>query len=131
MSSVSLQNALAALSVTGVTRAFGDKPLDVEVADLPAQWTGNPSSTQERLTFTVFDEPLHECSVYWAVLPRVQGDSQDIQTNAAVNGLMDNIRTAMNSFAGFHTTTYSLSPEIVTVNGIDFDGVVMNVTAKD
>ena len=131
MSSVSLQNALAALSVTGVTRAYGDKPLDVEVADLPAQWTGNPSSTQERLTYTLYDAPTHECSVYWAVLPRVQGDSQDIQTNAAVLGLMDNIRTAMNSFTGFKNISYSLSPEIVTVNGFDFDGVIMSVTAKD
>lgn len=131
MSSVSLQNALAALSVTGVTRAYGDKPMDINLGDLPAQWAGNPSSTQERLTFTTFDEPTHECAVYWAVKPRVMGDSQDIEVNAAVLGLMDNIRTAMNSFTGFHTTTFSLSPEIVTVNGTDYDGVVMNVTTKD
>ena len=65
------------------------------------------------------------------MLPRVQGDSQDIQTNAAVLGLMDKIRTAMNSFTGFKNISYSLSPEIVTVNGFDFDGVIMSVTAKD
>jgi len=132
MSALTLRDELAELVVSGVTRRYLYQPADLNPADLPAQWAGYPSRTQERLTYTVY-EPSYEATVYWAVRPIVQGDRNKQNTQVDIGQLMDDIYSKINelTLTGYHLIDYSLAAEPIDINGTLFDGIVMTVTAKE
>jgi hypothetical protein len=92
----SFSAALAALTVTGVTRKFTYPPPSLATADLPASWPGLPSGNEPMMTFqTAGGWPALTCDLVVALEPTAQNTQS--ANYAATVAMMDNLSTALRS----------------------------------
>lgn len=132
MSVASLRTALGGLSVTGVNRSYTNKPLDGNVADLPIQWVGAITQSNEQITFTV-KEPVYSATLNIAVQPVVMGDTAGNEALADTDTLQANLLTALHApgaVIGFDIREIDIEPSVLDVNGTEYDGLIVTITAQ-
>ena len=132
MSVASLRTALGNLSITGVTRSYTNKPLDLSSADLPTQWVGPITQDVEQITFTV-KEPVYKATLNVATQAVVKGDRAGNETLADVDALQSALTTALTTpgaVTGFDIREYDIQPDVISVHGKDYDGLVITITAR-
>ena len=132
----SFVDALEALSVTGVVRAYDQgPPKSIEGEDLPAMWVQLPQGAETPLVFGEFDGwDTYQADVVIAV-EAVGHQEEPFQNFDLTVDMMDNISSALSSVAscGIITKTkhsWTIRQTIVQVSGVDYWAVVTRVTGS-
>jgi len=123
--------ALAALSVTGVTRKFTHPPASLATADLPAMWPGLPSGNEPAFTFqTSGGWPTLICDLTVAVEPVAQS-TQSSNYDLMIT-IIDNLSTALRAASiGRSLLTWIITGNAqVTVAGTTYWAVIATVSGK-
>ena len=127
--------ALGALTITGVTRTFtlGETPPgSLNAADLPAMWMQVPEGDHNPMDFGPGHIwPSYTADLLIAVLPYEHSTAGEVFQSVIT--IMDAIATALNAAAGqalaWSSTSYTVRQALITVNQIDYWGVVATVKA--
>jgi len=125
--------ALAALSPTGVVRAYTAPPASLNTADLPAAWVSLPSGTEPPLTFQHIGG-WHEMRLnYYVAIEPVPQNTQ-LANYAAALEMMDAVSDAINAASPLTIcegpVTYTVRVGIVPVAGVDFWAVIAEVSGS-
>lgn len=100
--------AIAALTVTGVSKQYTAPPASLATADLPASWPGLPRGEDGGLTFqSAGGWPVLFCDLVIAIEPVAQNtQSANYTTTVAI---MDNLSTALQAATGLGRSKVSWS----------------------
>lgn len=123
--------ALAALSVTGVTRNLTTPPASIETADLPAMWPGLPRGEEPPFTFqTSGGWPEITCELIIAVEPI--GQSTQSANYTATLSIMDALCTALRGAEiGRSLLRWTINTNVqVVVGSTTYWAVVATVTGN-
>lgn len=111
--------ALAALTVTGVTRKYSAPPASLNTADLPAMWPGLPRAEEPAMTFQANGGwPALFCDIVVAIEP-VGGNTQSANyagTVTILDSLSAALRAATNVGRGGLTWTITASAQVVVAD---------------
>lgn len=121
--------ALAALSVTGVTRKLTAPPTSIATADLPAMWPGLPRGEEPSMTFkTAGGWPTLICDLIVAIEP--VGQNTQGANYTATLAIMDALSTALRaSSIGRASLTWTINANVqVIVSDTTYWAVVCTVT---
>ncbi len=131
MSVTTFTTALADLVITDVVRRESVIPIDVEIADLPYQYVGQPSTDQSFKTFgRVFINPTRTSELVVLVRPVVMGTNSQNYTD--VGTMSNNVTTALDAaITNASIDSYQLELGTREINGHEYHAVVATVTGRD
>jgi hypothetical protein len=127
--------ALAALTVTGVTRKFANPPAAVDTADLPALWPGLPSGTEPLMTFatgsgTSGGWPAMRCDLIVALEP--VGQNTQAANYAATVAMLDNLSSTLRgNHIGRGPMTWAITANVqINVSGNLYWAVIATIEIR-
>lgn len=128
--------ALAALTVTGVTRSYvmgQTPPAALNAADMPAMWVQGPTGENAPRIFC--DDagwPRFRAQVVIALQATAQSNMATVWEDCVT--MMDNVHAALIADAGQSLaaagTTYTMNLGTVTVAGVAYWAVIVDVTTE-
>lgn len=124
---------LAAVSVTGVNRAFTYPPETLNTADLPASFVMPPSSDYLPITTCSTEDDTITMRFVVAIQPFTQ-DAQSVNYTQLLT-IADNLNAALKTSRATigARVTWSISPQVelpIVVSGVNYWGVTATVTAQ-
>ena len=122
--------ALAALTVTGVTRKFTEPPASIGTADLPAMFPNMPRGNEPTLTFqSAGGWPAMFCELVIAVEPFNQGTQA--QNFALTLTVMDNLVAALRAAdIGRSKLTWEIAYNPVEIAGTAYWAVIATIEGR-
>jgi hypothetical protein len=124
--------ALAALTVTGVTRKLDAPPASLGTADLPAMWPGLPRGEEPPMTFQAGGGwPAMFCDLVIALEP--VGQNTQSANYAATVEMLDNLSTALRGATsiGRATLRWSITANVqVDVSGTPYWAVIASIEGR-
>jgi hypothetical protein len=123
--------ALAALTVTGVTRKLDAPPTSIGTADLPAMWPGLPRGEEPPMTFQAGGGwPAMFCDLVIALEP--VGQNTQSANYAATVTMMDNLSTALRGAnIGRASLRWSITANVqVDVSGTPYWAVIATIEGR-
>lgn len=126
----SFVTALAALTVTGVTRKYSSPPASLNTADLPAMWPGLPRGDEPRMTFEGGGGwPALFCDLVIALEP--YGGNTQLANFTATVAMFDNLSSALRSASiGRSGLRWSITADAVDVSGTPYWAVMATIEGR-
>lgn len=124
-------DAIAALSVTGVTRKFTYPPESIGTADLPAMWPGLPRGQEGAMTFTGEGGwPALFCDLVVAIEPVAQNTQSG--NYAKMITMIDNVSSVLRSTPiGRAKLNWTITGNVqVQVAGITYWAVIATIEGR-
>lgn len=126
--------ALAGLTVTGVTRAYGFEPNGLSTADLPALWVRLPNSglAIDSAFASADNDTSKTRTAEMVVAIEAAGQETSSANTTAVLTMIDNMETALDTWdatmPGY--VDYDITSGEVTVGGVPYWALIANVTTR-